>query len=73
MIIIRETLPILPVQQIIKTLQEQIPQANVDGGGHECAGTIRFVGAHAEAILENIKAQLRAVASQDLKSEADQE
>ncbi len=62
MIIIRATKPVLPVAKIIETLKAQIPEANVDGGGHEVAGTIRFVGAHQEAILENIKVQVRNLA-----------
>ena len=33
--------------------------ANVDGGGHECAGTNKFVSAHLTPILENIKQQIR--------------
>ncbi|MCB9359354.1 hypothetical protein H6503_05465 [Candidatus Woesearchaeota archaeon] len=59
MVIIRATQPILPVQAIIEKLQQDIPEANVDGGGHECAGTIKFVSAHLHSVLENIKQQLR--------------
>ncbi|MGV8162558.1 MAG: DHH family phosphoesterase [Candidatus Nanoarchaeia archaeon] len=59
MIIIRATKPVLPVQKIIATLQKEIPEANVDGGGHECAGTIKFVPAHLTVIIEKIKEMLR--------------
>ena len=31
----------------------------VDGGGHECAGAIKFVSAHLTDILENIKMQIK--------------
>lgn len=59
MIIIRATKPILPVQVIIAQLQKDLPEANVDGGGHEMAGTIKFVQAHSHDILERIKNMLR--------------
>lgn len=59
MIIIRANQPVLPVQEIIDSLQKNFPAANVDGGGHECAGTIKFVPAHADAVLEHIKQMLR--------------
>ena len=59
MIIIRATQPVLPVQTIIDKLKKDMPEANVDGGGHECAGTIKFVSAHQVAVLENIKEQLK--------------
>jgi len=59
MIILRATKPILPVQKIIKKLKKDIPNANVDGGGHECAGAIKFVSAHFTEVLENIKQQVK--------------
>jgi len=36
-----------------------LPEANVDGGGHEMAGTIKFVQAHGHDILERIKGMIR--------------
>jgi len=59
MIIFRATKPILPVEKIIKKLKKDIPNANVDGGGHECAGAIKFVSAHFTDVLENIKQQVK--------------
>jgi len=59
MIIVRATQPILPVEKIIKKLKKDIPQANVSGGGHECAGAIKFVSAHFSEVLENIKQQVK--------------
>jgi RecJ-like exonuclease len=64
MIIIRANQPVLPVQEIIARLQVDIPEANVDGGGHEMAGTIKFVSAHQAAILERIKSYLTTNATQ---------
>jgi RecJ-like exonuclease len=59
MIILRATKPVLPVQKIIKRLKKDLPNANVDGGGHECAGAIKFVSAHFTEVLENIKQQVK--------------
>jgi len=59
MIIIRATKPVLPVEKIIKNLQKKLPHANVEGGGHEMAGAIKFVSAHLNEILEEIKNQIR--------------
>lgn len=59
MIIIRATKPVLPVQEIISVLQRELPEANVDGGGHEMAGTIKFVQAHSHNILERIKSLIK--------------
>lgn len=59
MIILRATKPVLPIAKIIKKLKKDIPNANVDGGGHECAGAIKFVSAHLTDVLENIKQQVK--------------
>ncbi|MBW3020816.1 hypothetical protein KY334_05955 [Candidatus Woesearchaeota archaeon] len=61
MVIVRATKPILPVQKIIENLQKVLPEANVDGGGHEMAGAIKFVQAHSNSVLQNIKQQLRNI------------
>lgn len=55
MVIIRATQPILPVPTLVEELQNEFPQANVDGGGHECAGTIKFNDAFFDEIFERIK------------------
>jgi RecJ-like exonuclease len=61
MIIIRASKPVLPVQRIIEALKAKYPNANVDGGGHEMAGTIRFVSAHRDDLIEEIRNLLKAV------------
>jgi len=65
MLIIRATQPVLPVQQIIENLQKKFPDANVDGGGHEMAGSIKFVQAHSDKILENVKNQIKELKLED--------
>ncbi|MEK6958547.1 MAG: DHH family phosphoesterase [archaeon] len=59
MIILRATKPVLPVATILANLKAKMPEANVEGGGHECAGTIKFVSAHSDKILEAIKEMVR--------------
>jgi len=59
MIILRATKPILPISKIVKKLKRDLPNASVDGGGHECAGAIKFVSAHLTDVLENIKQQVK--------------
>jgi archaea-specific RecJ-like exonuclease len=61
MIIVRATKPILPVQRIIELIQQKLPEANADGGGHEMAGTIKFVPAHMDAVLQIIKDELHKI------------
>ncbi|MDD3159562.1 MAG: hypothetical protein PHQ98_01170 [Candidatus ainarchaeum sp.] len=69
MLIIRATAPILPVEIIVKNLQLKFPAANVDGGGHECAGSIKFISAHQEPILEEVKNMLKTAIENKEKSE----
>jgi len=61
MMIIRATRPILPVQRIIDLIKEKLPEANADGGGHECAGTVKFVPAHMDAVLQIVKDELHKI------------
>jgi len=61
MIILRATKPVFPVANMIKFLKKKFPNANVDGGGHECAGAIKFVPAHQLDILEAVKQQLKEI------------
>jgi archaea-specific RecJ-like exonuclease len=61
MIVVRATQPVLPVAKIIEELQKKFPEANVDGGGHECAGSIKFVSAHLEAIVEYVKEMVKGI------------
>jgi RecJ-like exonuclease len=61
MMIIRANQPVLPVQKIIDNLQSKFPTANVEGGGHEMAGSIRFVNAHRDELIEEVKNMLRNI------------
>jgi len=59
MIIVRATKPILPVAKMINRIKNNIPHSHIEGGGHECAGAIKFIPAHLNDILENIKKQVK--------------
>jgi len=59
MIIVRANKPVLPVDKIIERLRKDIPNAHIEGGGHECAGAIKFIPAHLHEIIQNIKNQAK--------------
>lgn len=61
MIIVRANKPVLPVDKIIERLKKDIPHANISGGGHECAGAIKFTPAHLHEIIQNIKKQAKEI------------
>lgn len=42
----------LNLNKIIEELQKEIPEAGVDGGGHEVAGSIKFVEGYRKQVLE---------------------
>lgn len=72
MIILRATRPVLPITKIIERIKQDVTHAGTEGGGHECAGTIKFTPGHLTAILENIKKQISELNylenSQELKN-----
>lgn len=61
MFIVRANKPVLPVQKIIDNLKQKFPTANVDGGGHEMAGAIRFVSAHRDDLLEEVRSMVKQI------------
>jgi archaea-specific RecJ-like exonuclease len=46
---------------ILKKLKQQLPHANIDGGGHERAGTLTFIKAAKEEVLEALKKEFENV------------
>ena len=40
------------LNNVITKIQEEIPQAGADGGGHEVAGSLKFVEGLQEEVLE---------------------
>ncbi len=57
-IIIRATEPVLPVPDLLIELQQAFPEANVNGGGHEQAGSLKYISAFDGSIREFIKNRL---------------
>jgi archaea-specific RecJ-like exonuclease len=64
-IIIRATHPIVPVPDLLEKLQTQMPEANVDGGGHEMAGSLKYLSAYGQNVKDFLKEEIR---SADLSS-----
>lgn len=58
MMIFRETEAVLPVPTLVEELAREFPEGNVEGGGHECAGTIKFSKNDFDKILKSIKAKI---------------
>ncbi len=73
MIILRANKPVLPSAKIIKRLKKDLPNANVDGGGHEVAAAIKFVSAHFTDVLENIKQQIKELNYLETSQKGDEE
>ncbi|GCC11769.1 hypothetical protein IPdc08_01828 [archaeon] len=44
----------LNVNIFVKELSEELPQAGIDGGGHEVAGSIKFVEGYRKPVLEKL-------------------
>ena len=43
------------VNTIVDDLKLEIPQAGIDGGGHECAGSIKYVEGFSDKVLDEFK------------------
>ncbi len=61
MLVFRASQRVLPLNDIIENLKKVLPNANIDGGGHEQAGAIRFVTAHRDQVIEEIRKQIKTV------------
>jgi RecJ-like exonuclease len=58
-IVIRASKPVLPIPTLLEKMEKELPNANVEGGGHEQAGSIKFISAFGEEVLNFIKEQLQ--------------
>lgn len=58
-VIIRATKSIIPIPTLLEDLQRDMPEANVEGGGHETAGSLKFIPAKCQAVLTYIKDALK--------------
>ncbi|MGC9516724.1 MAG: OB-fold nucleic acid binding domain-containing protein [Methanomicrobiales archaeon] len=46
------------LNNIVLKLSEQIPEAGIDGGGHECAGSLKFVEGLSKKVLSSFAEQI---------------
>jgi RecJ-like exonuclease len=67
--IFRATAPLIPVPTLVKELAAAFPSANVEGGGHECAGSIKFLPAYFDDILGFIKGKMFEVRKMQISYE----
>lgn len=47
------------INSIVKELKHELPNAAIDGGGHEHAGTVKFMEAAKDEVLQNLFAKLK--------------
>ncbi len=58
MLIIRESEIIIEINGLVQDLKKEFPDAVIEGGGHENAGTIKFSGLAHSDILSSLKRKL---------------
>ena len=49
------------VNEIVSILTEKVPSAGIDGGGHECAGSIKFIEGLGENVLSGVIAEIKSM------------
>ena len=49
------------VNEIVSKMIEKVPQAGVDGGGHECAGSIKYIEGLGEEVLYKVVEEIQSL------------
>ena len=49
------------VNDIVSVLAERIPSAGIDGGGHECAGSIKYIEGLGEEVLSQVVQEIKSM------------
>ena len=49
------------VNEIVTTMIERVPQAGIDGGGHECAGSIKYIEGLGEEVLYKVVEEVQSL------------
>ena len=49
------------VNEIVSTMIERVPQAGIDGGGHECAGSIKYIEGLGEEVLYKVVEEIQSL------------
>ena len=47
------------MNNIVISLADKIPQAGIDGGGHECAGSIKYIEGLGKEVLNQLLAEVQ--------------
>ena len=47
------------VNDIVSVLAERVPSAGIDGGGHECAGSIKYIEGLGEDVLAELVEEIK--------------
>ena len=49
------------VNEIVAVIAEKVPQAGVDGGGHECAGSIKYIEGLGKEVLTEVVKEIQSM------------
>jgi RecJ-like exonuclease len=49
------------VNEIVAKMIENVPQAGVDGGGHECAGSIKYIEGLGQEVLYKVVEEIQSL------------
>ncbi|WP_405305256.1 OB-fold nucleic acid binding domain-containing protein [Methanobrevibacter sp.] len=49
------------VNDIVSVLAQRVPSAGIDGGGHECAGSIKYIEGLSEEVLSELLKEIQAM------------
>ncbi|WP_407375705.1 OB-fold nucleic acid binding domain-containing protein [Methanobrevibacter sp.] len=49
------------VNEIVTTMINRVPQAGIDGGGHECAGSIKYIEGLGEEVLYKVVEEIQSL------------
>ena len=49
------------VNDIVATMIERVPSAGIDGGGHECAGSIKYIEGLGEEVLHKVVDEIQSL------------
>jgi RecJ-like exonuclease len=52
------------VNNIVITLADKIPQAGIDGGGHECAGSIKYIEGLGKEVLNQLLSEIQNMSNE---------
>ena len=49
------------VNEIVAEMIEKVPQAGIDGGGHECAGSIKYIEGLGQEVLYKVVEEIQSL------------